>query len=86
MPVTIDGIRLNDLHLEPNGDALKADSFNIKSAEYSLIGSTGKVLAKQSIGGYQGLALEPSADTKVLLKALWTSYMKDVQTLLGLLE
>lgn len=86
MAVTIGGIRLNDVHLEPNSETLHADTFKIKSAEYSLIGSTGKILAKQTIGGYQGMVLEPSEATKKALGEFWRSYTNDVQTLLGLLE
>ena len=37
-------------------------------------------------GGYLGMVLEPSADTKKALDAFWRSYVNDVQTLLGLLE
>ena len=86
MAVTIAGIRVNDVHLEPNGETLTATGFKIKSAEYSLIGSTGKVLAKQTIGGYQGIVLEPSLATQKALDEFWRSYVNDVQTLLGLLE
>lgn len=83
MAVTISGIRVNDVHIEPNTEQ---GGYRIKSAEYSLISSTGKVLAKQVIGGYGGMALEPSQETKKALDTFTRSYMSDVQTLLGLLE
>ena len=83
MAVTIKGIQVNDVHVEPD---LQAGGYRIKSAEYSLIGSTGKVLAKQVIGGYQGMTSEPSTQTKIALDAFAQSYIKDVQSLLGLME
>lgn len=72
---------MNDIHLEP-----EKDKFVIKTATYELISSAGKVLAKQTIGGYQGLTLEASDETKAALELFTTSYIKDVQTVLGLLE
>ena len=83
MAVTIKGIQVNDVHVEPDP---QAGGYRIKTAEYSLIGSTGKVLAKQVIGGYQGMVLEPSSETKKALDAFTQSYIRDVQSLLGLLE
>ena len=80
--ITIKGVCVNDIHIEPNDKG----GYRIKSAEYSLISSKDKVLAKQTIGGYQGMALEPSAATKDALDMFTKSYISDVQTLLGLLE
>lgn len=81
MAITIQGVRVNDIHIEPTDGG-----FRIKSAEYSLISSTGKVLAKQTIGGYNGMALEPSEATVAALRTFTASYLNDVQGLLGLLE
>ncbi len=83
MAITIEGIRVNDVHIEPNPEQ---GGYRIKTAEYSLISSTGKVLAKQTIGGYNGLVLEPSPQTKKALEAFTNSYVSDVQAILGLLE
>lgn len=83
MPITILGIRVNDIHIEADAER---GGFRIKSAEYSLVSSTGKVLAKQSIGGYNGMALEASVTTKGALDAFASGYVADVQGLLGLLE
>ena len=83
MAVTIQGIRVNDFHIEPD---VERGGYRIKSAEYSLISSTGKVLAKQTIGGYNGMPLEPSQATKSALEVFTKSYIADVQALLGLLE
>lgn len=81
MPITISGIKVNDIHIEP---IERADGYRIKTAEYSLISSTNKVLAKQIVGGYNGLALEPSQATKDALDVFTKSYVTDVQALLGL--
>ena len=87
MAVTISGIRVNDIHIEPHVDQSGFQTgYKIKSAEYSLISSTGKVLARQVIGGYQGMALEPSTETKAALEEFTRRYAADVQGLLGLLE
>ncbi len=83
MAITIQGIRLNDIHLEPDNEN---GGFKIKTAEYALISSTGKVLAKQTIGGYNGVVLEPSPQTKVALSAFAKQYSTDVQAILGLIE
>jgi hypothetical protein len=83
VPITISGIRVNDVHIEPDAEH---GGYRIKTSEYSLIGSTGKVLAKQTLGGYQGMTLEPSPATKAALDAFMKSYVGDVQSLLGLLE
>lgn len=83
MPITISGIKVNDFHIEPDPER---GGYKIASANYSLISSTGKVLAKQVIGGYQGMALEPSVETKQALEVLTKSYINDVQSILGLLE
>lgn len=82
MAITIKGIKINDVHLEPTDNG----GFRIKSAEYSLISSTDKILAKQSLGGYQGMALGPGSETKAALDEFMKAYLKDVQTLLGLSE
>ena len=83
MPITIQGIRVSDIVLE---NSLERGTFEIKTAGYALISSTGKVLAKQIVGGYQGMALEPSPATKAALDAFTKSYVADIQDLLGLME
>ena len=81
MAITIKGIQVDGVHLEHT-----KDGYGVKQAEYSLISSAGKVLAKQVIGGYQGMVMEPSDATKAALDAFTKSYINDVQTLLGLSE
>ena len=83
MAITISGIRVNDIHVEPDPER---GGYKIKTAEYSLMSSTGKVLAKQTIGGYNGLVLEASPETRKALDVFTQSYVKDAQTLLGLIE
>ena len=83
MPITIKGLKVNNIHIEPDQSN---GGYKISTADYSLVSSTDKVLAKQTIGGYQGMALEPSPATKQALEIFATSYAKDVQSLLGLLE
>ena len=81
MAITIKGIRIE-------GVSLKADAENgghkIESAQYALISSADRVLAKQSIGGYNDVKLEPSADTVKLLQQFVESYSRDVKNVLGL--
>ena len=81
--ITIAGIKVNDIHIEPD---VEHGGYSIKTAEYSLISSTGKILAKQTLGGYNGIKLEPSPATKHALEEFTKSYVNDVQALLGLLE
>ena len=83
MAITIKGIRVNDIHIEPNPEQC---GYRIKTAEYSLISSVNKVLATQTIGGYNGFILEPSVETKKALDIFTQSYVKDMQNLLGLFE
>ena len=83
MAITIQGIKVEDIQLQPDKDN---GGYRIHTALYHLISSTGKILAKQTIGGYQGVALEPSPETKKALEAFTSSYTKDVQNILGLLE
>ena len=83
MAITIKGVRVDDIHIEPD---LEGGGYKIKTAQYSLISSVDKVLAKQTIGGYNSLTLEPSPETKKALAAFTKSYTNDVQGVLGLLE
>jgi hypothetical protein len=80
MAVTIKGIRLEDvsLHRKEGGD------FEIANSNYSLISSADKVLAKQTIGGYGGMVLQPSPVTVKALNDFIDSYRKDVHMVLGL--
>ena len=81
MAITIAGIKVNDVHLK-----ITEGVSVIETASYSLISSTGKVLAKQTIGGYNNMTLEPSSETSKALRLFMELYVHDVQSLLGLLE
>ena len=81
MPITIKGIRIDDIILKRNEESGRT---SIDAASYSLISSTDHVLAKQSIGGYGGLALKASAETIKALEIFVQGYKKDVLAVLGL--
>lgn len=81
MAITIKGIRIETVSLEHN----KEDGgYKISSSQYSLISSLDKVLAKQPIGGYGGISLEPSPATLKALSDFISSYQSDVKMVLGL--
>ncbi len=83
MAITIKGIKLNSFQIvrvEESGD------YKIGTAEYSLISSADKVLAKQTIGGYGGLVMEPSMPTKAALDKFIALYVAEVNATLGLTE
>ncbi len=82
MAITIKGIKLNSMNLESNPDG----GLKIGTAEYNLISSVDKVLAKQTVGGYGGLTLVPSVTTQQALDTFVRSYTEDITALLGLTE
>jgi len=81
LAITIKGIRIDHLVLERDEASGK---ISIKSAQYSLISSTDHVLATQSLNGYGGLALKPSATTLNHLDEFLKNYHADVLSVLGL--
>ena len=83
MAITIQGARIESISLSRDGEN---DEFKVSTAEYSLMSSTGKVLAKQTIGGYGKMTLVPSVDTVSALRKFNECYQRDVQQLLGLDE
>ncbi len=78
-PITIKGIKLGDTHLTRDAEGLLAVSFS-----YQLISSLDKVLAKQEIGGYNGVKIQPSATTIAAFEAAIAAYTADVNGVLGL--
>lgn len=79
MPMVVSEVRLNSISLsrdEENG------GFKV-SGEYSLVGSTGKVMAKQSFNGYSGLKVEMSGDTHKALDGFVKAYSTDLNGVLG---
>ena len=83
MAITIKGIRVEDISIQRDSEN---GGYKINSASYSLLSSVDKVLAKQSIGGYGAITLEPSPATVKALQEFSESYRKDVIATLGLEE
>lgn len=80
MPITIRGIRIKSLNITPapsSGDEKLTGT-------YQLISSTDKVLAEQSIGGYNSLKFPPSPPTQKALDAFLELYRADIQTAIGI--
>lgn len=80
--ITIKGIRIDSLTIKTS-DTEEGGGPGI-DASYSLLSSADKVLAKQIIGGYQGMKVQPAADTVKLLNDFLKSYRRDVNNVLGL--
>lgn len=83
MPITVKGIRIDKVDILRDNES---GQHNISEAQYSLMSSADKVLAKQPIGGYQGLTLKPSANTVRALNEFMAMYESDVKAVLGLEE
>lgn len=79
-PITVKGIRIESLTMLKTAEG----DTKIETALYSLISSADKVLAKQTIGGYQGMVVEPSAQTVKALNGFMELYKADVRAVLGL--
>lgn len=78
-PVTIKGIRFDAVNLTRDDDGRTK-----VTATYALISSLDKVLARQSVGGYDGMKLQPSAATEKAFADAIALYRADVCALLGL--
>jgi hypothetical protein len=76
-PITIKGIKLTELSVDLSNERKVSSS-------YALISSLDKVLAKQSVGGYGGLDISPSAATQEALDAFLRLYKKDITDSIGL--
>jgi hypothetical protein len=79
-PATIKGIRIESLTIKTASE----DGLGEISSEYVLVSSEDKVLAKQNIGGYNGMKVLPAADTVGALNTFLKLYKRDVNTVLGL--
>ncbi len=80
MAITIKGIRLENIAIDRDAE------FKISNSSYSLLSSVDKVLAKQTIGGYGGIVLEPSPATVKSLQDFMQAYQSDVVMTLGLVD
>jgi hypothetical protein len=76
--IGIKGIRLDTVTLSTEDDQEKI------SGGYSLISTADKVLAKQSVGGYQGMDIKPSPGTIKAMRDFILAYKNDIQMVLGL--
>lgn len=83
MATMLKGARVEAIDLKRNADS---GDYKIFSSEYALISSSDVVLAKQTIGGYGGMVLEPSPDTVKALREFVRLYQADVTRTLGLEE
>jgi len=78
--IAIKGIRIESLTITRADDG-KADEI---TAEYALISTADKVLAKQSVGGYAGVKLQPSPATVKAFADALAAYKADLNIILGL--
>lgn len=79
--ISIKGIRIDavDIKLSDN----EGGGSGISSS-YSLLSSADKVLAKQKVGGYGDMRVEPAADTVKAMNDFIKLYKRDVNSVLGL--
>lgn len=78
--ITIRGIRIKTLNITPQPDPGDEKI----TGTYQLISSADKVLAEQSLGGYNGMKLTPSPATQKALDTFMSAWKADIETLLGL--
>lgn len=78
--IAIKGIRIESLTITRADDG-KADEI---TAQYALISTADKVLAKQSVGGYDGVKLQPSPATVKAFADALAAYKADLNIILGL--
>lgn len=78
-PITIQGIRFDSIKV----DREEGTGEDKISGSYSLISSTGRTLAKQSVGEY-GMKIAPSPATLKAFAAAIAAYKNDVNITLGL--
>lgn len=82
MSIGIRGIRIEQIVLsrDPSSGGLEL------TGQYSLLSTADKVLAKQSLNGYEGLPYVMSPDTEKALNTLDSLVKSDINKLLGLEE
>lgn len=78
-PITIKGIRIEVLNITRDSEGR-----DVITSTYALISSADKVLAKQEVGGYNGLKVQPSASTLKLFGEAIAAYKADINTVIGL--
>lgn len=80
MAIGIQGVRLAELTINLND---KSTSYK-PTGSYEILTTAGRVLAKQTIGGYGGIEVPASVETTRALNAFVTLYNKDIASMLGL--
>ena len=78
-PITIKGVRFETVNLSRNEDGRTTIT-----STYALISSLDKVLARQDVGGYNGMKVQPSATTEKAFADAIALYRADVCSVLGL--
>lgn len=79
MAVTIRGIKLKAISITPSPDH-GDDKIN---TTYQLISTADKVLAEQSVGGYNGMKIAASPQALKALDEFLKLYRDDIETALG---
>ena len=77
--VTIKGIRIQSITLN-----FAEDGEDKMTCNYALISSADKILSRDTIGGYNGMKMQPSPGTQKALDTFIDAYKADVNALLGL--
>lgn len=78
--IAIRGIRIKELTIKPQEDAQTEKV----TCTYQLISTGDKVLADQSVGGYNGMKIPFSAPTHKAFDEFLKSYRNDINLCLGL--
>jgi len=78
-PITIKGVRIDSIKIE------RSDSTGEQTIEssYSILTSANKVVAKQTVGGYNGMKIQPSPATMQAMAAAVRLYQNDIDATLG---
>lgn len=79
--IGIAGIRIESVTFTRKGE--EGDENSI-TANYALISSKDTVLARQAVGGYNGMKITPAADTIGAFNKFMELYKRDVETVLGI--
>ena len=80
MAITIKGVRINSISITRKEE----DGASEITASYALMSSDDRVLAKQSVGGYSDIKVQPSPNTLKLFREATDAYRADLNAVLGL--
>lgn len=79
--IGIAGIRIESVTFSRKGEGEEQSTI---TSNYALISTKDTVLARQAVGGYNGMKITPSADTIGAFNKFMELYKRDVETTLGL--